>query len=170
MKEPTHFNLTANPEIWMLLWGFHCFPPSKCKKLKCFLAAGRFWATGDVSASQMATTATFQERLMLREVAPIPSFQGRMHTWITEFCWAHPYTVSGKGLSRRPSPGWEVLSKMVQKDTSSLSEKNKTKQTSRKRVCQVSEQLRWLPEILLWKHHEKLLCDCVFELIRLLNF
>lgn len=59
---------------------FYCFLPFKYQKQKCFLTAGSFWATGEVTASQMATTAILQEMLLLQEVAPVPSFRGRMHT------------------------------------------------------------------------------------------
>lgn len=137
MEEPARFNFSANPERWMLLWSFHCFPLFKCEKLKYFLAAGMFlsyWRGYYISDGHhchlprdAAAAGGGSHPFLPRKDA---------HMWITAFCWAHPYTVPEKGLSR-PSPRWDVSSEMVQKGTSSHSgEKN---QTTRKQGKELAE-------------------------------
>ena len=101
---------------------FYCFPAYKWLKLKWFLTAGRFWATGEVTASRMATTATSQEIMLQQKAAPIPSFRGRTHRCESLHLTGLIHTLF-LGRPHFASPGWRVSSETVWKDTSSLSKK-----------------------------------------------
>lgn len=105
----------------------------------------------------MATTAILQEMLLLQEVAPVSSFRGRMHTH-ESLCFAGPIHTLFLGRAS-PGPLQDGFNLKCSKRT--LPAQPPIKKKGKEFARWVSEQLRWLPEILLWKHHEKLPCDCV---------